>query len=324
MTKVSYKSAPLTTDGGANGILAVADTSGFVKGAKVFLGASGLPTVELEIAVIKSPTELGVKLKSSPSARYDSSGFTTALGATLVQPEQDVFSSTLTRVATIEPPAIPSTPNTLVLRNNLGGISAARGDFTSLYVGGSDVVTNTPAFQAAFTPKTRCQPLTLEDWRAGATAPGHATFGSNPRKSGWEYTAAGAGNQEMELYTRVPYDLNSGAGVNVLLSILLTTTETVGDSCNFQLQYVTTQSANDDGSGALTGLATIATGALTVGLGKNAAGTLYKVRIPLDPTDANNPFTGDNYTIAMGLKRTAGTVGTVLLLGACIEYTSKI
>jgi hypothetical protein len=92
MATVPYSSAALTTDGGSNGILSVASTAPFVKGSRVYLGASGLPTVDLEIAAILSPTQLAVKLQSSPSARYNSSGYTTALGATLVQPEQDVFS----------------------------------------------------------------------------------------------------------------------------------------------------------------------------------------------------------------------------------------
>lgn len=91
MATLSYFSAPLTADGGSNGVLSVSSTAPFVKGARVFLKATGLPTVDLEVAAVLSATQLAVKLQTSPSARYNSSGYTMALGATLVQPEQDVF-----------------------------------------------------------------------------------------------------------------------------------------------------------------------------------------------------------------------------------------
>lgn len=124
MAKVSYKSAVLTADGGSNGILAIDDTSALVKGATVFLGASGLPTVALEVAAIKSPTELAVKLKSSPSARYNSSGYTTALSATLVQPEQDVFTDVILPHARTGRATIQAGADSVVVPNSLSNSSA--------------------------------------------------------------------------------------------------------------------------------------------------------------------------------------------------------
>jgi hypothetical protein len=119
MAKVSQRSAALTADGGSNGILSIADTSAFVKGATLFLGAQGLPTVELEVAAILSPTNFAVKLKSSPSARYNSSGYTTALGATVVQPEQDVFTDVILPYARTGRATIRAGSDHVVVPNSL-------------------------------------------------------------------------------------------------------------------------------------------------------------------------------------------------------------
>lgn len=119
MAKVSYKSAALTADGGANGILTIADTSAYVKGATIFLGATGLPTVELEVAAILSAATFAVKLKSSPSARYNSSGYTTALSATVVQPEQDVFTDVILPHARTGRSTIGTGSNSVTIPNSL-------------------------------------------------------------------------------------------------------------------------------------------------------------------------------------------------------------
>lgn len=188
------------------------------------------------------------------------------------------------------------------------------------YLNNLKIVTETPAFLASIAPKQRVMSLAMESWRAGATAPTTSSFGSAPRKSGWQYTAAGAGTQEMEMFLDVPDDIDVNYPVYIDLGVLLTAAETVGDTCDFQVQYVSTAAP-----GSLTGTATTATRTLSVQSGKTAAGTMYSVAIQLDPLDATNPLNTPDCHVAFSLKRsTAGTVGSVLVLGSCFKYTSKI
>ncbi|WNM70132.1 tailspike contains pectin lyase domain [Myxococcus phage Mx1] len=92
MSNVEYFKTPLLANGGSNGIVNVGATaaSSFVLNARVYLSATGQPIVELVITEIDGGN-LGLKLPSSASARFNCSAYTVAAGATLTQPDQDVF-----------------------------------------------------------------------------------------------------------------------------------------------------------------------------------------------------------------------------------------
>jgi hypothetical protein len=88
--KTQFKSAALTDDGSAAGVVKVASTAGFVKGARVLLGNNEQGDEYLVIAV-QSATELLVRLADSKSyAPADVSAYTTAKDSTVDQPAEQV------------------------------------------------------------------------------------------------------------------------------------------------------------------------------------------------------------------------------------------
>lgn len=92
MGKALYVKASLTANGSSTGILTIADTSLFRKACIVYLSATGLDTQSLIVDQILSSTQLAVKLNNGYNYnRFDCSAYTTALSATLTQPEQEDF-----------------------------------------------------------------------------------------------------------------------------------------------------------------------------------------------------------------------------------------
>lgn len=97
MAKVAYFKAALTANGGSNGILTVASTAQFVAGAQAFLAGVVAPNIQVRIVSILSSTTLTVQPWASNQLGnlMDCSAYTTADSATLGQPDQDVFKSSL-------------------------------------------------------------------------------------------------------------------------------------------------------------------------------------------------------------------------------------
>lgn len=88
VSNVYYKKALLTANGGADGLLTVADTTGFIEGALIYLNATGLPTVELIIDEIVDGTKLYAKVNVPYIYyRYAANLYTTALDASITQPQ---------------------------------------------------------------------------------------------------------------------------------------------------------------------------------------------------------------------------------------------
>lgn len=84
--------AALTANGAATGVLTVASTTGFAKGARVWLNATGVTAKDLEIVKIISSTTMAVRdPATSGTFRYDCSAYTTALSAYVLQNEQVDF-----------------------------------------------------------------------------------------------------------------------------------------------------------------------------------------------------------------------------------------
>lgn len=75
----------LTANGGNDGTLTVADTTGFEVGATVLLGANGEATVRLEVDTVASGTSLVVKVAGGPV--FDATAYTTAKGSQIAQPK---------------------------------------------------------------------------------------------------------------------------------------------------------------------------------------------------------------------------------------------
>ncbi len=92
MANASYIKLALTVDGGSNGILTVSSTAGLLRGATVYLSATGLTTQVLMIDEVVSTTTLAVKLITGYTYnRYNSAAYTTALSAAITQPGQADF-----------------------------------------------------------------------------------------------------------------------------------------------------------------------------------------------------------------------------------------
>lgn len=84
----------LTANGGANGILTVASTANFRREARVFLHATGLPSLELLVDKIIDDKKIAVRDPNViGAARKDCSAYTMALGATIFMPAQSDFYS---------------------------------------------------------------------------------------------------------------------------------------------------------------------------------------------------------------------------------------
>lgn len=82
----------LTADGGSNGILTVASTSGLRKGARIFLRADDLDSLELVIDKVIDATHIAVRDPNVTGAvRKDCSSYTMVLNAKLFQPAQSDF-----------------------------------------------------------------------------------------------------------------------------------------------------------------------------------------------------------------------------------------
>jgi hypothetical protein len=79
----------LTSNGTAGGLVTVSSTKGFVVKAQVILTANTLPTLQLEVKRVLSKTQFLVGEKGKIEQRANISLYTTALNATIYQPEQD-------------------------------------------------------------------------------------------------------------------------------------------------------------------------------------------------------------------------------------------
>lgn len=78
-----------TSNGGGNGLITVSSTKFFKVKAKVVITANSLPTLNLEIKRVISPTQMLVGPNGQIRQRTDISAYTTALLAKVEQPEQD-------------------------------------------------------------------------------------------------------------------------------------------------------------------------------------------------------------------------------------------
>jgi hypothetical protein len=89
---VPFEKQSLVADGSSTGLLTIASTFRLRIGSVVYLNATGLPSVSLQIADIVNDTTFYVKL-TTPGVytRFDSSAYTVALAATITQPEQTNF-----------------------------------------------------------------------------------------------------------------------------------------------------------------------------------------------------------------------------------------
>lgn len=86
--QIPYEKQALTANGGANGILTVASTALFRKGAVVLL-SDGTLSVKLVIDLIIDATHIAVRDPSKIGAlRYDASAYLVANSAAVYQPEQ--------------------------------------------------------------------------------------------------------------------------------------------------------------------------------------------------------------------------------------------
>lgn len=87
LAKVS--AVPFTSDGGVDGLISLPSTRGFKVKARVVLSANTLPNLDLEVKRVISSTQLRVGPKGDILARQDVSAYTTALNASIEQPEQN-------------------------------------------------------------------------------------------------------------------------------------------------------------------------------------------------------------------------------------------
>jgi hypothetical protein len=93
LAQTAYVSQALTVNGGSNGLITVASTSGFQAGLTVYLSGTALATQELLIDSIVSGTTLYVKPKGYSYTRFDASAYTLAASARITQPEQEGYTN---------------------------------------------------------------------------------------------------------------------------------------------------------------------------------------------------------------------------------------
>jgi hypothetical protein len=94
MVHAPFTKQVLSADGNSNGTILVAQAAAFVVNSTVYLSALDQPTKILEVVDILSPRLLAVRDPSViGTVRFNSSSYTTANKATLVQPSQVVNTS---------------------------------------------------------------------------------------------------------------------------------------------------------------------------------------------------------------------------------------
>jgi hypothetical protein len=87
LNTVRYVKQIFTQNGTVNGIVTVASTYMFVRGATVFLSSSTQPIIELQIFEVVSPTKISVKIAGGFSYDlFDCSQYLVADSATITQP----------------------------------------------------------------------------------------------------------------------------------------------------------------------------------------------------------------------------------------------
>ncbi|MDE2425710.1 MAG: hypothetical protein KGO96_07370 [Elusimicrobia bacterium] len=92
MAQAQYLVSSLTANGAATGVITVASTMGFRKGALCYMNGTGLTSQEVRIMNIVNGTQMTVRLTSDPVGYGGSSmaAFTTAASSSITQPSQVV------------------------------------------------------------------------------------------------------------------------------------------------------------------------------------------------------------------------------------------